>query len=239
MNDETKAAPKRHVVRKVLFGIVLAFLVIEVIELPFPWTVAWLERNNPKMTAVMKERIRQARAKDEPYKIRQTFVLLSRISHVMVQSVIVGEDGTFYENHGVDWYEAQQSFEENWKEKKIVRGSSTITMQLAKNLWFSTSRDPLTKLNEIICAYMLDYFLTKNRVMELYLNYIEFGRGIFGVESASRTYFNEPASAITRSQAAKLAAIIPSPLKHSPDSPSRFVAFRSNVILARMDARGW
>ena len=157
----------------------------------------------------------------------------------MVHSVIVEEDGTYYEHNGVDWYEVQQSLEENWKEKKIVRGLSTITMQLAKNLWFSTSRDPLTKLNEIISAYMLEHYLSKDRILELYLNYIEFGKGIFGVEAASETYFKVPASQLSRSQAARLSAIIPSPIRHAPDSTSRFVSFRANVILIRMEARGW
>ncbi len=157
----------------------------------------------------------------------------------MVHAVVVGEDGTFYENDGVDWYEVQQSFDADWRAKKIVRGSSTITMQLAKNLWFSTSRDPLTKLNEMLSAFMLTHYLTKNRIMELYLNYIEFGRGIFGIQAASRVYFGEPASQLTRDQAARLAAIIPDPLGFTPLSGSRFVSYRTNIILVRMGARGW
>lgn len=231
--------PRKHTIRKVVLGLALLFVVIEAVMLPFPWTVARLRTYNPGLTAVMKERIRQARAREERYKIVKAFVPLSRISPSMVHAVIVGEDGTFYENDGVDWYEVQQSFKKDWKDKKIVRGSSTITMQLAKNLWFSTSRDPLTKLNEVISAFMLDHYLTKNRILELYLNYIEFGRGIFGVEAASRTYFGESASQLTREQAARLEAIVPSPIRHSPNSQSRFVSFRSNIILIRMEARGW
>ncbi len=239
MSDEAKPLPGRLIVKKVFLGLILAFLIIEIVMLPFPWTVASLRTENPKLTAVMKERIRQARAKRQPYKIRQSYVPLSRISDAMVHAMIVGEDGTFYENHGVDWYEVEQSLEEDWKEKKIVRGSSTITMQLAKNLWYSTSRDPFTKLNEVIAAYMLEHYLSKDRIMELYLNDIEFGRGIFGVEAASRIYFGEPASQLSRDQAARLAAIIPSPIRHSPNSSSQFVSFRTSVILIRMEARGW
>jgi monofunctional biosynthetic peptidoglycan transglycosylase len=224
---------------KVILGLFLAFLIIEIVMLPFPWTVASLRTENPKLTAFMKERISQAAAKHVPYKVRQAYVPLSGISNAMVHAVVVGEDGTFYEHDGVDWYEVKQSLQENWKEKKIVRGSSTITMQLAKNLWFSTSRDPLTKLDEIIAAYMLEHFLSKNRIVELYLNYIEFGNGIFGVESASRIHFMVPASQLSREQAARLSAIIPSPIKHLPDSTSRFVSFRAETILTRMEARGW
>ncbi len=217
----------------------LVFLFVEIVLLPFPWTVAGLRTHNPDVTAVMKERISQARSKHVAYNIIRTYVPLSRISPAVVHAVVVGEDGTFYENDGVDWYEVQQSFEKDWKDKRIVRGSSTITMQLAKNLWFSTSRDPLTKLNEVLAAFMLNHYLTKNRIMELYLNYIEFGRGIFGVEAASRIYFNESASQLTREQAARLEAIVPNPLRYSPYSSSRFVSFRTSIILTRMEARGW
>jgi len=207
--------------------------------LPFPWTVAGLRTENTGLTALMRQRIRQAKAKGEQYKIRQSFVPLSRISSSVVHAVVVSEDGTFYEHDGVDWYEVQQSLQENWEEKKIVRGSSTITMQLAKNLWFSTSRDPLTKMNEVIAAYMLEYYLSKSRIVELYLNDIEFGKGIFGIDAASRAYFGVTASQLSRAQAARLAAIIPSPIRHTPNSASRFVSFRTNVILTRMEARGW
>ncbi len=224
---------------RIILAFALAFLTVEVHMLPFPWTVANLRKENPRMTSLMKERIREAQSRRQRYVIQRSFVLLSRISQDMVHAVIVGEDGTFYENDGVDWYEVRESFETDLDAMKIVRGSSTITMQLAKNLWFSTSRDPLTKLNEVISAYMLNHCLSKNRIMELYLNYIEFGRGIFGVEAASMAYYGEPASALTCEQAARLAAIIPSPLRHSPGSDSKFVSFRTGVILERMSERGW
>lgn len=233
------ARSMKHKLGKAFLGFLIVFLIVEIVMLPFPWTVARLRTHNPDLTALMKERIREAKSKHERYKISRIYVPLSRISNSIVHAAVVSEDGTFYENNGVDWYEVKESFLTDWKDMRIVRGSSTITMQLAKNLWFSTSRDPLTKLNEVISAYMLNYFLTKNRIMELYLNYIEFGRGIFGVEAASRAYFGESASQLTREQAARLAAIIPSPIMHSPDSGSRFVSFRTNIILIRMQARGW
>lgn len=223
---------------KVILGLFLAFLIIEVVMLPFPWTVASFRTENPKLTAFMKERISQAAAKHVPYKVRQAYVPLSGISNAMVHAVVVGEDGTFYEHDGVDWYEVKQSLQENWKEKNC-QGFKHDHDALAKNLWFSTSRDPLTKLDEIIAAYMLEHFLSKDRIVELYLNYIEFGNGIFGVESASRIHFMVPASQLSREQAARLSAIIPSPIKHLPDSTSRFVSFRAETILTRMEALGW
>jgi len=239
MSDEAKPKRRRTIFGKVIMALVAAFLILEIVMLPFPWTVAGLQKENPEVTALMKQRMEQARARSEAYKIRHIYVPLSKISDSVIHAVIVGEDGTFFEHDGVDWYEVQQSIQKNWAEKKIVRGSSTITMQLAKNLWFSTSRNPLTKLNEIIAAYLLEYYLTKNRILELYLNEIEFGHGIFGVESASQVYFGKPALQLSRDEAAKLVAIIPSPIKHSPDSDSRFVSFRLGIILTRMEARGW
>ncbi len=238
-NRSRSGRSRRRFLGKVIVGLLIGFSVIEIAMLPFPWTVAKLRTKNPGPTAVMKERTRQAAAKHVPYKICQNYVALSRISNAMVHAAIVGEDGTFYENAGVDWFEMKQSFEKNWKEMKIVRGSSTIAMQLAKNLWFSTSRDPLTKLNEIISAYMLEHYISKDRILELYLNYIEFGKGIFGVGAASEIYFMEPAANLSPEQAARLSAIIPSPIKHTPESTSRFVSSRTEIILTRMEARGW
>ncbi|MCL5020193.1 MAG: monofunctional biosynthetic peptidoglycan transglycosylase [Bacteroidetes bacterium] len=237
----SKVGPHRpkHLLGRILLVIFLAFVVIELIMLPAPWTVARLRNHNPELTALMKERIRQARERHERYIIYRKYVPLSRISKTLVHAVIVGEDGTFYQNDGVDWYEVEQSIKADFKAMRFVRGSSTISMQLAKNLWFSTKKDILTKIDEMISAYMLNFYLSKYRIMELYLNYIEFGRGIFGAEAASEYYFHEPASALTRDQAAQLEAIVPDPLRFTPDSDSRFVAFRTAVILRRMEARGW
>jgi monofunctional biosynthetic peptidoglycan transglycosylase len=239
MNGEIRPRRHRLSARRVVSILVLAFLVVEAILLPTPWEVARLRTVNPRVTALMKERISQAKARRERYVIHRTYVPLSMISKNLVHAIIVGEDGTFYQDNGVDWYEVEQAFKADVRAMRIVRGSSTISMQLAKNLWFSTSRDPLIKLNEMISAYMLNFYLSKSRILDLYLNYIEFGRGIFGAEAASEYYFNEPASALTRDQAAELEAIVPDPLHFSPNSEARFVEFRTSDILVRMKARGW
>ncbi len=239
MSGETRPRRHRLSARRIVLILFLAFLSIEAILLPSPWEVAKLRSVNPRITALMKERIAQAKARHEHYVNYRHYVPLSMISKNLVHAIIVGEDGTFYQDNGVDWYEVEQAFIADVKAMKVIRGSSTISMQLAKNLWFSTSRDPLTKLNEMISAYMLNFYLSKSRILELYLNYIEFGRGIFGAQAASEYYFNEPASALTRDQAAKLEAIVPDPLHFSPNSDARFVTFRTADILIRMKARGW
>ncbi len=239
MSSAESPRRRRPPAGRIALVVFLTFLVIEAILLPMPWTVARLRDANPRITSIMRERIAQAKARHEHYSIRHTYVPLSRISKDLVHAVVVGEDGTFYTNDGVDWYEVEQSLKADIKAMRVVRGSSTISMQLAKNLWFSTSRDVITKVNEMIAAYMLNFFLSKHRIMELYLNYIEFGRGIFGAQAASEYYFGEPASALTRVQAAKLEAIVPDPLHFTPNSDSRFVIFRTADILERMTARGW
>ncbi len=239
MNGRPRPHRTRRLLCKILLALVLAFIAVEIIMLPAPWTVAGLRKHNPGLTALMKERIMQAKEKHERYSIRMTYVPLSRISKSLVHAVVVGEDGTFYQNNGVDWYEVKQSIKADIKAMRFVRGFSTISMQLAKNLWFSTRKDVLTKVNEIVSAYMLNFYLSKPRIMELYLNYIEFGRGIFGAEAASEHYFHEPASTLTRVQAAELEAILPDPLHLYPGSVARFVVFRTDDILRRMAAKGW
>ena len=157
----------------------------------------------------------------------------------LVHAVIVSEDGTFYENGGVDWYEVEESIEKNLEEGKAARGASTISQQLAKNLFLSTSKDPLRKLKELVITLRMERMLSKERILEIYLNVIEWGNGVFGAEAAAKKYFGKSASAITREEAARLAAVIPSPLRHQPNQPSQYVERRASLILERMTARGY
>jgi len=185
--------------------------------------------------------IRKKEAKEKGYNlmIQQKWVSLSQISDHLKHAVIVAEDGTFFEHEGIDWYEVKESIKKDIKKGKFVRGASTITQQLAKNLFLSTSKDPIRKLKEFLIAKMLEDELSKSRILELYLNVIEWGNGIFGAESAAMIYFGKHASELTREEASRLAATLPSPLRHQPNSEQRYVKFRRNIILARMEARGW
>ena len=131
MSDDVKPRPRSVTLRRIFCFLVAAFLVIEIAMLPFPWSVAALRKSSPGTTALMRQRIKEAKAKEEPYQIRHLYVPLSRISESMIHAVIVGEDGTFFEHKGVDWYEVQQSVQENWEEKKIfaVQARSRCSLQ--------------------------------------------------------------------------------------------------------------
>ncbi|CUT07861.1 monofunctional biosynthetic peptidoglycan transglycosylase [Candidatus Kryptonium thompsonii] len=194
-----------------------------------------LKYRNPKLTAVMKQRMSEAKGK--PYRINQIWVPLSKVSPYLIEAVIVSEDASFFGHQGIDWYEVKESFKKNFQRGRVVRGASTITMQVAKNLFLSTSRNPLRKLAEVAIALRMEQKLSKRRILEIYLNIIELGDGIFGVEAASRKYFGKSASEFTMEESAQLASIIPSPLKHTPNSNHKFVTQRTRLILNRMIAR--
>jgi len=219
--------------------LMLLLLLFEYITLPRKSEIQWLSNHNPKITTLMEIRKKEAKEKGYNLMIQQKWVSLSQISDHLKHAVIVAEDGTFFEHEGIDWYEVKESIKKDIKKGKFVRGASTITQQLAKNLFLSTSKDPIRKLKEFLIAKMLEDELSKSRILELYLNVIEWGNGIFGAESAAMIYFGKHASELTREEASRLAATLPSPLRHQPNSEQRYVKFRRNIILARMEARGW
>ena len=226
---------------KLIVSIVIVILLIggEYFSLPPTNEIVRLQKINPPLTALMEQRKNEAERKGEKYIVRQQWIPLSQMSDQIKKAVIVAEDGTFYEHEGIDWYEVKQSLKKDIQKGKFVRGASTITQQVAKNLFLSTSKDPVRKLKEVIIATRLEDELSKHRILEIYLNIVEWGNGIFGVEAASQTYFGKHASQLTRDDAARLAAVIPSPLRYQPDQDNRFVKYRKNIVLSRMDARGW
>ena len=228
---------RKHPWRAVVYGL-LVILAFEYLSLP-NIKLQELETMNPRRTALMLQREREASEIKKPYREQQTWVPLGRISPHLVHAVIVSEDGTFYENGGVDWYEVQESIAKNLEKGKAARGASTISQQLSKNLFLSTSKDPLRKLKELVITLRMERVLSKERILEIYLNVIEWGNGVYGAEAASKKYFGEPASSITREEAARLAAVIPSPLRHQPNQPSEYVDRRASIILERMTARGY
>lgn len=214
-----------------------SWLVLELATLPYG-QVGELKTKNPGESAFMREHREQAEKEGKPFKKVQRWIPLGRISKDAVSAVIVSEDGTFWSNSGFDWFEFRESIEKNVKEGRAARGASTITQQLVKNLFLSSSKNPLRKLKEWVLTWYMDRKLSKSRILELYLNVIEWGRGIYGIEAASETYFGKPASALSREEGARLAAVIPNPRRFRVDNTTRYLQRRSELILSRMEARG-
>lgn len=219
--------------------IIVLIIALEYHSLPNRSEIVQLRRMNPRVTALMDQRKDEARDKGKKYFIKQVWIPLSQMNNNIKHAVITAEDGTFYEHEGIDWFELKESIKKDIRKWKFVRGASTITQQLAKNLYLSTSKDPVRKLKEIIIATALEDELSKNRILELYLNIVEWGDGIFGIEAASLAYFGKHASDISREEASRLAAVLPSPLRHKPNDNNRYVTYRKKIIMARLDARGW
>jgi len=169
-----------------------------------------------------------------PYHKRYDFVPLTQISHDFQHAVISAEDARFYQHHGFDWQAIQKAAEDDMEGGRL-RGGSTITQQLVKNLFFGTGRSILRKAAEFTLVPVAEFVLGKPRILELYLNVVEWGPGVYGAESASRYYYRIPARNIGREDASRLAAILPLPLKRRPDHMNHYSA----IILERMRQVGW
>jgi monofunctional biosynthetic peptidoglycan transglycosylase len=193
-----------------------------------------LVRTNPTTTAFIELRASQARAAGRQPRRVQRWVSYSRISPSLKHAVLVAEDDAFWRHEGVDFEQLQQSLEVDWARGQLVRGASTITQQLAKNLYLSPSRNPLRKVRELIIARRLEAELKKVRIFELYLNVIEWGDGIYGAEAASQTYFSTPASSLGPTESALLAAAIVNPRLLNPARPTARLLRRQQLILRRM-----
>jgi len=202
------------------------------------WTVALvaLRTVNPPTTGVQIQRRVESWVHGTRYRKRYTFVPLSKISPEMQHAVISAEDGTFYRHHGIDWDETEKVAQESQDKGKLGRGASTITQQLVKNLFFTTHRNPVRKAFEYTLAPMADWILGKRRVLELYLNVVEWGpSGIYGIEEGAKYHYHIPASRLDREESARLAAILPSPRRWRPARMDDY----SSIILARMEKAGW
>jgi monofunctional biosynthetic peptidoglycan transglycosylase len=193
-----------------------------------------LRTENPATTAFMELRAREAdNAGKKPRKV-QRWVPYERISPSLKRAVLAAEDAAFFQHEGIDFDEMEKSFEANWKKGKLARGGSTITQQLAKNLYLSPSKNPVRKVEEFLIARRLEAELTKRRILEIYLNVIEWGDGIYGAEAAARTYFQTSAAALGPNESALLAASIINPRRYSPGRPSNFLLRRQQLIRQRM-----
>ena len=190
---------------------------------------------NPPTTGVQTQRRVQAWLGHKAYTRRAEWAPLARIAPELQHAVISAEDGRFFQHHGIDWKEVQKVVDKDLEEGKLGRGGSTITQQLVKNLFFTTSRSMLRKAVEFTLAPAAEWLLPKKRILELYLNVIEWGPGVYGAEAASRYWYHVSAVAVDRDQAARLAAVIPSPLHRKPARMNSYSA----EILHRMQQAGW
>ena len=220
-------------------GLVRFFVRWLVIGLVLLWSLAalmlvaarWID---PPTTAVHIQRRAQAWIRGTPYSKRYKFIPLSRISPELQHAVIAAEDARFYHHHGFDWHEVQVAAAEDLEGDR-TRGASTITQQLVKNLFFGTGRSIFRKGAEVTLVPVAEFVLGKQRILEIYLNVVEWGPGIYGAEFACRNYDGTSARNIGRQQAARLAAILPAPLKRRPERMNNY----SVVILERMGQMGW
>jgi monofunctional glycosyltransferase len=199
--------------------------------------VRQLRSRTPTTTAFMDLRRAEAEAAGQRVTVSQRFVRYNRISPTLIRAVLVAEDSAFFAHDGIDYEELKESFAVNFERLQFLRGASTITQQLAKNLYLSPSRTPTRKLSELLITRRLEAELSKTRILELYLNLIEWGNGIWGAEAASLQYFGISASQLSSEQAALLAAAIINPRLYSPARPNARLLRRQKIILDRMERK--
>jgi monofunctional biosynthetic peptidoglycan transglycosylase len=223
---------------KWIFFICLAGLSLGIgYGLLFP-DISVLIKENPKATALMKYRREIAEKTGKEMNINSVWVPLGSISPYLVQAVVVSEDDKFWAHKGFDFEAMKVALEKDIKKKTYRYGGSTITQQLAKNLFLSPSKNPVRKLREFILAWRLERKLPKERILELYLNVVEWGDGLFGAEAASQHYYGKPASDLSPREAARLAVVLPSPRRYDPLSGTRFIEERAQAVLEVLVKRG-
>jgi monofunctional biosynthetic peptidoglycan transglycosylase len=220
-----------------------AFLLLLIVLLPLLYFLSLpdlskLKKENPKKTALMEYREKESKEKGKRFRMNQTWVPLSNISPYLVKAVLIGEDDKFWIHEGFDYEAIQKAIEKDIKAGKFKFGGSTISQQLARNLYLSPAKNPLRKMREAIITWRMERVLSKRRILELYLNLVEWGEGIFGVEAASRYYYGKPSSELIPQEAARLAAVLPSPRRYNPAGDQRYVVNRSNIIYNIMIQRG-
>ena len=229
---------KKSLIKKIIFLSVLGIILFVALHFFYP-DVSTLKKNNPKKTAFMEYREEEWAREGKKYRVQQTWVSYRAISPYLIKAVLIGEDDKFWQHEGFDYEAMQKAIEKDIKAKKFKLGGSTISQQLAKNLYLTPSKNPLRKIREAIITWRMERALTKKRILEIYLNVAEWGdRGIFGIEAAARSYYGKSAAALEPEEAARLAAVLPNPRKFNPLGTSRYVVNRSNLIYNIMVRRG-
>ncbi len=223
--------------RKLLLWIVLIpLLAVLLMQLYFFIQIGWWVNHNPQSTSFMRQQLSVLREKNPNAKLQHAWVPYNRISTYLKRAIIASEDANFSEHEGVDWEALQKAYEKNTKKGKVVRGGSTITQQLAKNLFLSGDRSYVRKGQEFIITFMLEFWMDKERIFEIYLNVVEFGSGVFGAEAAAQHYYGMSAANLGASQAARLAVMLPKPRFYDKHQGSTYLGHRTELILHRMES---
>src|ERR1035437_1616415 len=196
----------------------------------FPPNVDRLKRWHPPLTSFMEYRVQQWAQQGQKKKIEQVWVNLSQISPYVIKAVLIAEDDKFWSHEGFDFEAMHKALLADIKKRKFRVGGSTITQQLSKNLYLTPSKNPIRKIKEAIITWRIERALSKKRIIELYLNVAEWGDGLFGIEAAARHFYGKPALYLSASEAARLAAVLPNPLKYQPTGTSRYVESRGTAI---------
>ncbi len=215
-----------------LIGLLLAFFIAyQAYVLLKLW---WWDDHNPASTAFMDARLKQMREKNPNAKLQQVWVPYEKISSHLKRAILVAEDDRFVDHEGFDWDGIQKAIEKNQKKGKVVAGGSTISQQLAKNMFLSGERSMLRKGEEALITVMMEQVLDKERILEIYLNVIEWGDGVFGAEAAARHYFGVSAAQLSQQQAAKMAAMVPRPRFYDRNRNAPWLLKKTQIILERM-----
>lgn len=201
----------------------------------FTWVV-WWKWVNPRQTSFMSLRLDELRQANSHAELQKTWLDYGRISDQLKRAIIAAEDARFVDHDGFDWQGIQQAIEKNQKKGRFVAGGSTISQQLAKNLFLTPARTPWRKAQEAVVTLMLEVCWDKERIFEVYLNVIEWGNGIFGAEAAARHYYGVSATHLSASQAARLAGMVPNPRLYDRQRNAPGLARKTAIILARMPA---
>ena len=213
----------------------LLLLVLLLYQLWFFAHIVWWTKYNPSTSAFMNQQLVKLQSTHPDAELRHQWVPYEKISNNLKRAIIASEDAKFVDHEGFDWDGIQKAYEKNLKKGKIVAGGSTISQQLAKNLFLSTKRTPWRKVEEAIITVMLEQMMSKQRIFEIYLNVIEWGNGVFGAESAARYYYRVSAAQLSAAQAAKLAAMVPNPRYYDQHREARGLLRKTEIILRRMN----
>jgi len=223
--------------RKLLLWLVLVpVLFLVVIQLFFFLQIWWWVDHDPESTSFMRRQLSVLREKNPNAQLQHKWVPYERISGHLKRAIIASEDANFSEHEGIDWEAMQRAYEKNARKGRVVAGGSTITQQLAKNLFLSGERSYMRKAQEVVITYMLEFLMDKERIFEIYLNVVEWGNGVFGAEAAARHYYGVSAASLSQEQAARLAVMLPKPRFFDKNPGSAYLARRTNLILRRMGA---